>query len=148
MKFRVKDVPGSGNCLFEAVGRTAGTDAGSLRQATVDWMRMPQQRLHGEDLGLWIANASEVPLGADAIGSYTARMQNAGVWGGGIELAVMATLLQRPILVYASETADPSRASRIAEFLPDAPEDVMKSLPAICILYVGRAHYMQLVPQD
>lgn len=142
------DVPGSGNCLFEAVGRNVGVDAGNLRRATVDWMRVPLQRLHGEDLALWIANASEVPLGSDAIASYTARMEKSGVWGGGIELAVMATVLHRPILVYAGETVDPSRATRIAEFLPDAEQDVVNALPAICILYVGRAHYMQLVPQE
>jgi len=147
MKFRVQDVPGTGNCLFEAVGRTAQIDAAVLRRATVAWMRVPMQRLHGEELALWISNASEVTLGPDAIASYTSRMEKSGVWGGGIELAVMATLLHRPILVHASETVDPSRATRIAEFLPDdASQEVLLSLPAICILYVGRAHYMQLIP--
>lgn len=146
MKFRVKDVPGSGNCLFEAVGRSADISASDLRQKTVDWMRLPNQHLHGENLSMWIQNgAPEIVQGADPIDSYTKYMQRSGTWGGGIELAVLATMLHRPILVYASESREPNVASRIAEFLPDASQDQLNMLPAICILYVGRAHYMQLV---
>lgn len=148
MRFRVKDVPGAGNCLFEAVGRTAGVDASTLRQLAVDWMQVPNQRLHGEDLAMWISNGSDVPLNAEnPVASYVSHMKRAGTWGGGIELAVLATMLHRPILVFATDARDPSKASRVAEFLPDGPRDAVDRLPAVCILYVGRAHYMQLVAE-
>jgi hypothetical protein len=146
MRFRVKDVPGAGNCLFEAVGRNVGVDASELRRTAVEWMLMPNQKLHGEELSLWIQNGAEIPLSKhDPVGSYVAHMRKSGVWGGGIELAVLATLLHRPVLVYAAESSDPGKASRVAEFLPDGPRDEIDLLPAVCILYVGRAHYMQLV---
>jgi len=149
MRFRVKDVPGAGNCLFEAVGRSVGVDAPALRQQCVEWMQVPNQRLHGEDLALWISTGSEVALSAsNPVASYVAHMKRSGTWGGGIELAVLATLLHRPILVYAAESTDPSKASRVAEFLPDGPKQEVDRLPVVCILYVGRAHYMQLLPED
>lgn len=149
MRFRVKDVPGAGNCLFEAVGRTAGVDASTLRHRAVEWMQVPKQTLHGEELALWISTGAEIRLSeSDPIGSYVAHMQRPGTWGGGIELAVMATLLHRPILVYAAESSDPSKASRVAEFLPDGTREEVERLPAVCILYVGRAHYMQLIPEE
>lgn len=149
MRFRVKDVPGAGNCLFEAVGRGVKIDAGELRALAVEWMLVPAQKLHGEDLALWIQNGAEIQLSStDPVGSYVAHMRRSGVWGGGIELAVLATLLHRPILVYASESSDPNKASRVAEFLPDGPRNEIERLPAVCILYVGRAHYMQLIPES
>jgi hypothetical protein len=149
MRFRVRDVPGAGNCLFEAVGRTAGVEASVLRQLAVDWMQVPNQKLHGEDLALWVSTGAEIPLSpANPIASYVTHMKRAGTWGGGIELAVLATLLHRPILVYAAESSDPSKGTRVAEFLPDGPQDEIKKLPAVCILYVGRAHYMQLIPEE
>lgn len=149
MRFRVKDVPGAGNCLFEAVGRTVNVHASDLREKAVQWMQIPNQRLHGESLELWIQNGAEIPLSqSDPIGSYVAHMKRSGTWGGGIELAVLATLLHRPILVYACESTDPTRANRVAEFLPDGPQETIQLLPTVCILYVGRAHYMQLIPDE
>ena len=146
MRFRVKDVPGAGNCLFEAVGRGVNVDASELRQRAVEWMLVPNQNLHGEALALWIQNGAEIQLSStDPVGSYVAHMRKSGVWGGGIELAVLATVLHRPVLVYATESTDPNKASRVAEFLPDGPKDEVDLLPAVCILYVGRAHYMQLI---
>ena len=134
--FQVQDVPAVGNCLFESVGRTVGSTAAELRAAAVAWMRLPEQMLHGEQVANWILWNGNMSLEA-----YTENMAKDGVWGGGIELAVLSSLLQRPILVY--ERHDKS-LKRIAEFLPDNMDP--QPLPVICILYVGRSHYMQLTP--
>lgn len=146
MKFQVKDVPGAGNCLFEAVGRSVGTDASELRQMVVQWLTKPNQTLHGEQVAMWIQNGSDIPLDANnPVASYVDHMSRQGTWGGGIELAVLSTLLQRPIVVFACDS-NPNNATRVAEFLPDVAPDTLAQLPAVCVLYVGRAHYMQLVP--
>jgi hypothetical protein len=116
-----------------------GSNAADLRRAVIDWMRKPDQILHGEKVTEWI-----LWNGNKSLDEYAALMSQSGTWGGGIELAVMACILAKPILVFANEAAG---AKRIAEFLPDiAPEIDVKTLPAVCILYVGRAHYMNLLP--
>jgi hypothetical protein len=102
-------------------------------------MRKPDQMLHGEKVSEWI-----LWNGNKSLDEYTALMSQNGTWGGGIELAVMACILAKPILVFANEIEG---AKRIAEFLPDVEPNVnVKTLPAVCILYVGRAHYMNLLP--
>lgn len=135
----MQDVPGAGNCLFEAVGRTVAVSAAELRAAACAWMVSADARLHDTPMRDWIQWNAGVP-----VGDYVARMARSGEWGGGIELAVLSTLLRRPILVYERAGAS---VRRIAEFLPDgvAADDV-RGLPVVCVLYVGRAHYMQLVP--
>ena len=100
-------------------------------------MLAPNQTLQGEPLSLWIP---DMP-----VETYARQMSRSGVWGGGVELAVLSTLLRRPILVYAQ--TNQSQASRIAEFLPsDVPSS--ERLAPTCILYVGRAHYMQLMQAE
>lgn len=139
--FDVEDVPGDGNCMFHSVGRAVGVSAAELREGAVQWMRADKQMLHGELVSEWIQWNGNMHLEA-----YTRQMERSGTWGGGIELAVLSTLLRRPILVYARER--PGAAQRIAEFLPDLPQGVdVNKLPVICILYVGRSHYMSLKPK-
>lgn len=141
--FRVEDVPAVGNCLFEAVGRTVGVGAAELRAAVCAWMVSADARLHDTPVRDWIQWNAGV-----SVGDYAARMARSGEWGGGVELAVLSTLLRRPILVYERFVDGGARGvRRIAEFLPDGvPADDVRGLPVVCILYVGRAHYMQLVP--
>jgi hypothetical protein len=145
MDFKVRDVPGAGNCLFEAVGRNIGIDAGLLRQTVVDFMKKESQKLHGEDLKDWIQRSTDVPLDEkDPIESYIRYIEKQGTWGGGLELSILSVLLARPILVYSIEKNN-SSAERIAEFYPERTEEEIKALEPVCILYVGRSHYMQLL---
>jgi hypothetical protein len=136
-KFKVQDVPPHGNCLFESVGRSLNIQARDLRKQTVQWMLAPDRKLHSELLSDWIQWNSGKSLQA-----YTNEMAREGVWGGGIELAVMASMTMHAIVVYGR---DDGRAKRLAEFLPDGVADT-ESLPAICVLYVNRSHYMQMIP--
>jgi hypothetical protein len=136
-RFKIRDVPGDGNCLFHSVALSINSNATELRKAVVDWMLVPDQMLHGEKVSEWIQWN-----GNQNLQQYTQTMSRNGTWGGGIELAVLASILQKPILVYAKDT----EAKRIAEFLPDVKDIDIKTLPTICILYVGRAHYMNLLP--
>ena len=136
-KFRVIDVPGYGNCLFEAVGRSVGISADNLRTQTVDFMKTTE-KLHGIDIRDWIAWNAE----AQAT-SYIEKMSRPGTWGGGIELAIMSTMLRKPIVVFSKEHT--GSAKRIAEFLPDeCTAHELESTGVIAVLYVGSSHYMQL----
>ena len=132
-------MPGDGNCLFHSVAMSIGSDAASLRKAVIDWMLVPNQVLHGEKVAEWITWN-----GAPSLEAYASSMSRSGTWGGGIELAVMASILRKPVLVFANEATG---ARRIAEFLPDVEAGVdVKALPTVCVLYVGRSHYMNLLP--
>lgn len=145
MDFKVRDVPGAGDCLFEAVGRNIGIEASILRHNVVEFLKKENQKLHGEDLKDWIVRSTDIPLDhAKPIESYMNYIQRRGTWGGGLELSILSVLLQRPILVYSKEKAG-DQAERIAEFFPELSEEEIKALQPVCILYVGRSHYMQLL---
>lgn len=137
-KFRIQDVPPHGNCLFESVGRTIGIDAAELRSKTIQWMLRPDCKLHGESMSSWIEWNS-----GSSLKQYCEKMARNGEWGGGIELAVMSSMTSHAIVVYSKENGQ-STAKRIAEFLPDIEN--VKEAPAICVMYVNRNHYMQMVP--
>lgn len=138
MKFIVKNVPAIGNCLFEAVGRSIDVTAKDLRQKTVQWMIQPNQTLFGDSFQIWL---DEIP-----IQKYANDMAREGTWGGGIELAIIAKLIHRPIIVFASNTPDVAKANRIAEFIPDTENNIelIEDMIPVCIFYVGGAHYMQI----
>ena len=128
MSFTVKDVPGNGNCLFEAIGRTLGVPAADLRGLVVSFLKIPNQKLKNESLDAWITDLDD----------YITKISRNGFWGGGIEMGVIAQMFHRKIIVY---TKNQRRAEMIAEYIPD--EDYFE---AVSILYVGRNHYMQLIP--
>ena len=128
--FSIIDVPAYGNCLFEAVGRSVGKDAYQLRKDACAFMENEANTLHGEKITDWIAWNAEAPYS-----QYISEMKREGTWGGGIELAVLSTLLEKAIVVYERS------GKRIAEFLPDKKEN----MGAIMILWVHKMHYMQIV---
>ena len=128
--FSILDVPAYGNCLFEAVGRSVGIEASQLRKDACAFMENGSNTLHGEKITDWIAWNAEAPNE-----TYIREMKRDGTWGGGIELAILATLLEKAIVVYEKS------GKRIAEFLPDKKDN----LGAIMILWVHKMHYMQIV---
>lgn len=136
-RFRVVDVPGYGNCLFEAVGRSVGISADALRDQTVAFMK-EKNTLHNIDIQDWITWNAEAQAS-----SYIERMSRSGTWGGGIELAIMSTMLKKPIVVFSKD--GDNGAKKIAEFLPDkCANEEIQGFGVIAVLYVGSSHYMQL----
>ena len=142
MQFIVRNVPAIGNCLFEAVGRSIDVSASDLRQRTVEWMMIPNQTLFGDSFQTWLGDVS--------VEKYSNSMSKNGTWGGGIELAIIAKLIHRPIVVFASNSSELNTAKRIAEFIPDLDSSIptkkeeLDNLSTVCVLYVGGSHYMQI----
>lgn len=123
MKFAVRDVPGDGNCMFEAVGRQLKVSAKDLRDLVIHYLRTPNQTLQGEPLKVWIQNLDE----------YTAKMSRQGTWGGGIELAVIANMFHRKIYVYKENGKS---GDLIAEFIPKNYNNL-----DVYVLFCGNNHY-------
>ncbi len=136
----VQDVPGQGNCLFEAIGRSANISASILRSAAVQWMLVPNRTLHGEKMENWVEwNTGQ------SLHQYASTISRDGEWGSGIELAVLSSLLKCAILVYEKHN-NTQQAVKISEFLPDGTDEKSKgALPTLAVLYVNRSHYMQLI---
>jgi hypothetical protein len=93
--------------------------------------------LHGLRLREWI-----VMLDEGAPHAYLAKMKRPGTWGGGLEIAVMAEVIGRPICVFI-DNAETRTCSRNIEFIPDRKE--AQTQPVISILYTGRSHYSALI---
>jgi len=140
IQFLVQDVPGQGNCLFEAIGRSANISASVLRRAAVQWMLVPNRTLHGEKIDNWVEwNTGQT------LQRYASSISRDGEWGSGIELAVISSLLNCAILVYEKQS-NTQQAVKISEFLPDGSDEQSKgALPTLAVLYVNRSQYMQLI---
>lgn len=123
MKFIVRDVPGNGNCLFEAIGRQIKVSSQELRDLTVQFLRVPNQTLQGEPVSTWVNNVDE----------YTAKMSRQGTWGGGIEIAVISNMFHRKIHVYKENGKS---GDLIAEFIPKEYHNL-----DLYVLFCGNNHY-------
>jgi len=128
MQFIVKDVPGNGNCLFEAIGRSLGVPAADLRELVVSFLKIPGQTLKKEPITAWVTDLDD----------YIKKISRNGFWGGGIEMGIIAQIFHRRILVY---TRDHKNGKLLAEYIPDN-----EYFKGINVLYVGGNHYMQLIP--
>ena len=132
------DVPYDGNCMFSAIGKSIGISAQELRTMVIKWCKSkPTPTINGTPISEWIKwnfNVSQ--------DEYLAQMSREGVWGGAQEMAVIANMLGIAIIVFQGSP----HAKRISEVLPDT-YDVHK-LQAVCILWVGQNHYMQLLPSN
>jgi hypothetical protein len=132
----VEDVPHDGNCLFSAVGSSIGESAARLRQHVIQWCRVPDRRINGVAIRDWVQWNFDMPLDR-----YLDIMSRNGEWGGAQEMAVLSNMLSLAIIVFQGQP----KASRILEVLPDGAD--LNTLRAVCILWVGKSHYMRLVPQ-
>jgi hypothetical protein len=127
MRYEVCDVPGDGNCLFHAIGRSLGVPNKDLRELVISYLRVPNQTINGDKLSLWITNLDE----------YVSEMSRNAVWGSGIESSVVAHMFNRRILVYTRDRK--GGAILMAEFPPEK-----RYFKDLAILYTGN-HYLQLV---
>ena len=134
--------------MFHAVGLPWGAAGERLRDVVSDYITANAGApLHGQPVSDWIA--WEHSLGVD---EYVGRLRGR-MWGGALELTLLASFLRLPIFVYAPTPGDPSTCTRIADVRPDPTmprttrQDLDTSrLPAfVCLLYVGRSHYMHLL---
>jgi hypothetical protein len=136
LSWGVQDVPHDGNCLFSAVGISVGQSAKDLRRQVAEWCSAPGRTLNGVAIRDWVQWNFNMPLER-----YVQIMSTNGVWGGAQELAVLSNMLGLAIIVFQGQP----KASRILEVIPDGAES--SNLRAVCILWVGKSHYMRLVPQ-
>lgn len=136
-KWKLYDVPGDGNCLFSAIGKSIGFSAKQLREMAVAWAKSPGQKMNGELVENWI----EWNFGVSAH-QYLSHLSREGVWGGANEMSFICNALNIIICVYEKSNPGSSQATKKYEFVPDTKNE--KTL-AVCVLYTGGNHYMQIV---
>jgi hypothetical protein len=124
--------------MFSAIGKSIGISAKELRQMVIKWCHSkPTPTINGTSIQEWIQWNFNVPMD-----QYLQHMANEGIWGGAQEMAVIANMLGIAIIVFEGSP----HAKRISEVLPDTYTP--QSLQAVCILWVGQNHYMQLLPMN
>lgn len=144
---RAEDVPGDGTCMFHAVARQVGArDGYALRTLVADYTAAHADApLHGTPIRSWIQ--WEVGTSAE---EYVRRMRGR-MWGGALDLTLLASALRVPIFVYIPDGR--AQCRRVTAVRPDtslpasaaATSAVRDPLPPyVCLLYVGRSHYMCL----
>lgn len=127
---KVRQVPGDGNCLFNAIvvalckverGRHYSFDddddfqelrqcAQALREKTVDFLeKSPQRSLHLQG-DAYIQTCDLLEQFATQYGlspkEYCDTMRQDGVWAGGPEIVALSNLLRRPIHLYELYAVD------------------------------------------
>jgi hypothetical protein len=135
LSWQAQDVAHDGNCLFSAIGKSLGISSSDLRAQVIRWCLVPGRTVNGILVSDWVQWNFDMNLH-----SYLAMMQRNGVWGGAQEMSIVANMLGIAIIVFEGMP----KAKRIAEVLPDVYD--AKKLQAVCILWVGKTHYMQLTP--
>lgn len=148
-----KDVPADGSCMYHAIGYVFKISGGYLRNKVASIIRnYPDLVLHGQSLRTWI----EWDVGLDPH-KYSKQVEN-GLWGGSFEMTILSSILSLPIYVYEPKG---NVCVRISESIPD---DIMKKNicsfkdqimfekltkpPFVCILFIGKSHYMYLDTQN
>jgi hypothetical protein len=103
--WKVHDVPGDGNCLFSALGRSLGVSAAHLRQTAVSWASTPGQKLNGELVRDWIEWNFGVPSS-----KYLEHISHNGIWGGANEMSFLANALGIVICVFEKSKTNSRQA--------------------------------------
>ena len=134
--WKLHDVPGDGNCLFSALGKSLGKSAAQLRQTAVNWASVPGQKLNGELVSDWI----EWNFGVKS-NTYLEHISRNGIWGGANEMSFLANALGTVICVFERSKTNSRQAIKTYEFFPDVKPPNVR---AICVLYSGNNHYMQI----
>lgn len=132
------DVPGDGTCLFHAIGYQFKLDGHFLRKKIINFLvEHPDATLHDQSLRNWIQWDEGISLE-----SYIRKLK-AGKWGGALETTILASMLNTRIFVYEPKG---NLCRRVSEALPDSsiPKLNVKEIPFICVLWLGKSHYMSL----
>lgn len=138
---RLWRAPGDGSCMFHAVGRHTGHSVEALRTLSSNLVR---QRAHHDMNGMQLEQWIQFETGLD-VDAY-ARAIHSHMWGGLLELTLLAEELQRPIVVYAAP-GDVSRRTTAHKIMTiDAPFTSEQCPQPIYLLYShGGNHYDALV---
>jgi hypothetical protein len=136
-KWKVYDVPGDGNCLFSALGKSLDISASNLRHIAVQWAKTPGQKMNGELVENWI----EWNFGVSSQ-QYLNHISTEGIWGGANEMSFLSNALNIIICVYEKSSTHSSKAIKKYEFTPDTKNSNTRS---VCVLYTGGNHYMQVI---
>jgi hypothetical protein len=151
----VTDVPGDGTCLFHAIAfsfQNPLLSGENLRDIVANFIeRHPHALLHGVSIETWIQWESHCSAML-----YAKKLRN-GMWGGALEMTILASLLDVNIFVYEldseSRTTKPI-CSRVTDVLSDPtflllfqkeqPRTTQTKRKKICLLWVNKCHYMHL----
>lgn len=138
-QFRVENVPGDGNCYVRAVAVCLGVRFDQLKHFIIRSMeKHPQMTISDLPLAQWVQYDSNMSLE-----QYISVARQNGFWCGGIENAVLCSLVNMIITIYSAHTFQP-----MAQFDLYHVHHERKCAPAeVNLLYTG-AHYMALVPLD
>lgn len=130
--------PGDGSCLFHSMAYGLGSrGATSLRREIAAFVQQNATlKIADTPLKDWVK--WDQGCGVTA---YATRMKYSG-WGGGIEMAACARLLNVNVHVY--ERRRSGGYQRISCF--DAPGRAGRSAKTVHVLYCGGCHYDALVP--
>jgi hypothetical protein len=132
--WKLNDVPGDGNCLFSAIGRSLQKPASELRSIAVHWASQPGQTMNGNLVKDWIQWNFNMPPEV-----YLSMLEKNGFWGGANEMSILANALSIAIIVF--EKSGVHTAKKKYEFFPDLKTPETR---AVCVLYTGGNHYMQI----
>lgn len=95
-------------------------------------MHMKNRMFNGLTFSEWIQ--ADAGMSAE---SYSSQILQPSVWGGGLEMAMVAEMTRRPVVVYQTKRGT-STAHRIATFRDD-----LRGAP-MYLLYVSKNHYAAL----
>lgn len=126
---RVVSMPGDGSCLFHSLsyGLSDRPSASSLRRDICAYMvKNPDMTIADTAIKDWIKYDSD-----DTVQAYADRMRG-GVWGGGIEMAVLHRMRNVNVHVYERFREGYKRISAF---------DSAEARQTVSILYQGRNHY-------
>lgn len=157
------DVPGDGSCLFHAIAfpitspdfSVNGQNLRDLTSSIIE--RHPNELLHGVTLSNWIVWDNP----NTSVQEY-ARGLKKGMWGGALEMTILASLLNVNMFVYVMDPESSHRGrgkkcSRVTEVFADPtflklavkrPNITVNGSRGrqgeICLLWVNKCHYMNL----
>lgn len=129
-------VPADGSCFFHAIGLQVQTNAKEIRRiCELSVRKRAQQVFNGLTLETWIRyeKGLDVEAYAQAIGEH--------LWGGLVELKLLADYFQRPFVVYTEQTARMAQKIMVVE-----PSDKNMMVEPVYLLFRGQ-HYDALVPR-
>ena len=164
----INDVPGDGSCLFHSIAyplkspKFTGIQLRDITSKIIE--KHSDSLLHGISLKNWIEWES-----GDFVHQYVRKLRN-GMWGGALEMTILASLLNIHFFVYSpiiNLKTNLKQCKRVLEVKPDKeflknsvkrPNVILNNSNSlsnlnsvnafhenkICLLWVNQSHYMHL----
>ena len=136
--FRVKDVPGDGNCQFYSISDQMYGDishAEEIRKDAADWLRRNSDKdVNGIPLSCFIFD--------ETWDEFCDKVSTNGVWGDHLTLIAVANVYNLRIVVISSVKGD----NYMTEVYPDPPLQGREPPRSITISHFAEFHYNSVVP--